>query len=256
MPKTLVPGGEAMPAIHRRAILSGIAALASGAGLHRAIAAPLAPEDRPAPPRALAHPDAELLRLGREITATDLRRHQVSDRIDEATARYNAVYDAAGGLGSCRPKEEFLLGVPASLAVLVQPGQTYDDCAASLPSEHRAARAWRQIKAATATEKKTAAEWQKACDDLADETGVTAGEAEYERLYVALHDVGMRILATPAATLDGMQVKLEAVRAMGYEMDVDENTDLLVAWRSLAGDVERLAGTLPNDQMQTQRCLA
>ncbi|MEI9417582.1 hypothetical protein [Mesorhizobium sp. Cs1321R2N1] len=52
MPKMHVSAGATVPAIHRRTILSGIAALATGAGLHRAIAAPPAPEDLPALPRA------------------------------------------------------------------------------------------------------------------------------------------------------------------------------------------------------------
>ncbi|RWE60639.1 hypothetical protein [Mesorhizobium sp.] len=86
-----------------------------------------------------------------------------------------------------------------------------------------------------------AAAWEDFRERLDEQrrlVGHDAKEAEHSAGCDNIREIGMRIFAIPAHTLQGMAVKLRARDRMGLE-DFDDPDEALL---SIAADVRRLAG--------------
>lgn len=75
-------------------------------------------------------------------------------------------------------------------------------------------------------------------EEINREFGLNAAEDAFGERNDELWDIGLRIFATPATTLEGMAIKIRASNKMALETFADENE----GFASIAADIKRLAG--------------
>ncbi|MFB9979459.1 hypothetical protein ACFSQQ_14725 [Mesorhizobium kowhaii] len=241
MPNTHVPAaGEAMPAAEemkiitgrfsRRLILAGIASLPALGAATAAVARPEA---------VSPHPDAELFQLEREIDALKDRM----DKLEKSQRRLCRKAEKAAGQQPLRPSdwEKQRPSLPEDLKAMRTKAQdhvTFGDVLRGAEWEPPAVRAW---YAAIASERAAIkAAWDQFSGRLDEQhrlLGYDAKEAEFDAVCSEQWDIGRRIFATPAHTVEGMAVKLRAGESLG--LDTEACNDTIT---SISADIKRLVG--------------
>ncbi|RWM72032.1 MAG: hypothetical protein EOR81_30590 [Mesorhizobium sp.] len=217
MPNTHVPAaGEAMPAANvsrRLALLGGLSAAAALAALPRAHATPA------------EHLDAELFRLDREMEEAEARMEAASDANCRAGSMCEKLYPP-------RPPEWKRPSTPDHVLDILADMSFNDRKAEQQPEP---VRAW--YKACAEQKSESEALWKAyktKVEEIDCEAGMDGLEDAYNDSVDAMWQVGHRIFATPADTLDGIIIKIRAGDRMGAP-DANE------AFLSIAADVRRLA---------------
>ncbi|RUV63192.1 MULTISPECIES: hypothetical protein [unclassified Mesorhizobium] len=215
MPNALVrAAAEGLPSISRRQVLSLAASSAAATTLATISLA------QPA-----EHPDIDLLWLDQEMA--------------EAEAQMNGANKACERVG--RKADKLFPPRPANWEEPTMPGHLHEMYAGMLvrdlafPEKWPAPlRAWQKaIDERRAAYRALQEAHQDKVDGIYREAGIDAAEAAYSARSAEFFRVGHRILAMPAATLEGILVKLRAADKIAAEKE---------ALISIAADIRRLAG--------------
>ncbi|SIT53135.1 hypothetical protein BQ8794_100026 [Mesorhizobium prunaredense] len=207
---TVRAAAEGMPAINRRRLLNltgaGLALAATSAAVRNASAAPAPAE----------HPDAELFRLDQEM-------EKAHARMETASESNSALSDKLEALLPPRPLHPTDWKSPLMPAHLKQ----LEDDALKTMSFHdvctkdwkpEPVRAWREeIKREKAQVEATWEEWSALRDERYREHNYDALEEAFNAHSNEEWEIGMRICAIPAQTLEGMAVKLRVSDRLGLE---------------------------------------
>ncbi|MER8810431.1 hypothetical protein [Mesorhizobium australicum] len=235
MPNTHVPAaGEAMPAVEemhiitgrfsRRAMLIGAIATISAAGA--AVAAPAVSTV------VDIHPDAELLRLDVEMEATLVRSDQLGHdlaRIEEMAANAVGSRPLHPSAWESPPMPDDITAMRKALILKIVADGGGD---ITMPAP---VREWQ--RATTEAKAQVMAAWEeyeKRCSRHQRLLGYDAKEAEDEECSASLWDIGQRIFAMPANTVEGLAVKLRASDRLGLDNFPDNE-----AFQSIAVDIRR-----------------
>ncbi|MBZ9981349.1 hypothetical protein LB521_09275 [Mesorhizobium sp. BR-1-1-8] len=221
MPNTAVrAAAEGMPALNRRRLLLGLAAASTAAA-----AITVAPGVHSAEPAA--HPDAALFLLDKEM--------------DKATAAMNRALKAARRIDKKCDKL-----FPPEPPIWEEPAMPEDVRTAFNAMtvqdlvDNRAAIyvAWcKEVGEQRAAHKALRAAHRAKVDEIQREFGADTAEDVFNESVSAQYDVGERILATPANTVEGLLVKLRV--ADDLDLHHAAENDALV---SIAADIRRWAG--------------
>ncbi|WP_192362817.1 hypothetical protein [Mesorhizobium mediterraneum] len=221
MPNTTVrAAAEGMPAINRRRMLLGLAAASTAAAaITVASAAGCAPAE---------HPDAELFRLEQEMEAAHARMNQqakVCERIDRKCDK----------LFPPNPPKWEEPDMPEDVRVAFQAMTVKDMGTNNRPAIYAA---WsNEVKEQKAANNGLHQAYHAKWEEINRESGLDAAEDAFGVRNNELWELGLRIFATPANTLEGMVVKLRAADRMDLQSFADENEGFL----SIAADIRRLA---------------
>ncbi|WP_214471054.1 hypothetical protein [Mesorhizobium sp. dw_380] len=217
-----MPGAEVMPITGRfsRRLLLGAFAAAPAMAATAALAATI-----PAAPAE--HPDAELFRL-------DCEMEEAQARMEQASKVEKKIYRKCAKLYPPKPAEWEEPRMPDDVMEAFAAATIGDTWNNKLPTiwtawnkEVTAQRsAWKALKEAHAEK----------VDAINREGGLYAVDDASDARFAEVGQVGKRIFATPAHTLDGMVIKLRASDRLSLE-DFPDNE----AFVSIAADIRRLA---------------
>lgn len=233
MPNTYVrAAAEGMPDVNRRRLLNltgaGLALAATAASVRNASATPVA-----APAE---HPDAELFRLDKEMEAAHARMERASTANSRASDKIEALLPPR----PLHPTDWKSPQMPAHLKQLWDDGLKnvlFVD-AAKGEWEPEPVRAWRDaIDRGKGQVQATWEEWSDLRNERYREHNYDALEEAFNAHSKEEWEIGMRICAIPAHTLEGMTVKLRVSDRLGLEDFADSNE----AFVSIAADIRRLA---------------
>ncbi|TIP22799.1 MAG: hypothetical protein E5X67_35870 [Mesorhizobium sp.] len=222
MPNTTVrAAAEGMPDVNRRRLLNlagaGLALAATSAIAGKASAAPI--DAAPA-----EHPDAALFRLDQEMEEAYSQMNRASEVCSKVSRKCEKLYPP-------RPPAWEDPDMPDHLHEMNLDRRIRDEMPEPI-------RAWlkerREQRAANgALQEAFSAKWA----EINREGGLDAAEDAFNVRSNELWELGLRIFATPANTLEGMVVKLRAADRMDLQSFADENEGFL----SIAADIRRLA---------------
>lgn len=231
---TVRAAAEGLPEINRRlALMGGMSAAAlaaTSAAVRRASAATIsaAPAE---------HPDAELFRLDRQMEEV----HVQIDKIGRALRRIDSKLEKASPPRPLHPERWERPSMPDDLVDLERSALehvTFADVRDGKDWTPAPVVAWE--KAVDRERELVKAEWDQYCERRAEQRRLLnydAKEAEHSEACDAQWEIGRRIFAIPADTLQGMEVKLRAGDRLCLEDFADENE----AFLSIAADIRRLA---------------
>ncbi|CAH2400526.1 hypothetical protein [Mesorhizobium ventifaucium] len=215
---------EGMPAINRRRLLNltgaGLALAATSATLRKAAAAPI--DAAPA-----EHPDAELFRLDQEM-------EEVHARMETASEANSTLSDKIEALLPPRPPKWEGPDMTDHLHEMNLDGRLRD-----MDEIPEPIRAWfKERGEQRAANKALQDAYHAKCEEINREGGMDAAEEAFNAVCSEEWEIGRRIFAVPAHTLEGMVVKIRAGERLGLENLADPSE----AYLSIAADIRRLAG--------------
>ena len=233
MPNTRVPAaGEAMPVIgrfSRRVLLGAIAAVPATAAL--ATPPKVFPDFGAAPAE---HPDAALFALDREMEEARANLAKASKAQDEIYQRCEDLYPP-------RPAEWEEPKMPDHIQEMVM-AMTFGDVARHPEKEPIAYREWHKWrdgeKAAWRAQQEA---YLKQVETIEREGGLYIADEAYDARLDEVWQVGRRIFATPASTLEGMAIKLHTSNKLNSLDIVLDDLSEDKAFLSIAADIRRLA---------------
>ncbi|RWO36455.1 MAG: hypothetical protein EOS11_32585 [Mesorhizobium sp.] len=222
---TVRAAAEGMPAINRRRLLNltgaGLALAATSAAVRNVSAA--ARPDAPA-----EHPDAALFRLDKEL-------EEVHARMETASEANSTLSDKIEALLPPMPAKWEEPDMPEDVRVAFQAMTVKDMGTINRPAIYAA---WsNEIKEQRAANKALHDAYHAKIAEIHREGGMDAAEEAFNALCDQEWEIGMRICAIPAQTLEGMTVKLRVSDRLGLEDFGDPNE----AFMSIAADIRRLA---------------
>jgi hypothetical protein len=193
------------------------------------------------------HPDAELLELGREYMALDRVIKAADTHYERCQAAYNACEPTPRDVMRHRIEDHvggFNLPMSSStrrLAAEPKHSAFYSEDEIDLlrerpPVEDPAEQA--RVDAIL----KEWDRWSEECADLSDEVGVTAALGAIEELVPRQRSLAKQIVAMPATTLAGLQVRALIVTAISGDKEPagDDYTDQLMI-RAIVRDLVKIA---------------
>ncbi|MER9712851.1 hypothetical protein NKJ13_21670 [Mesorhizobium sp. M0174] len=221
MPNALVAAAaEGLPSINRRQVLHSLAA-SSAVAAALVAAIPAAP--------AAEHPDADLFWLDQEMAEAEAQMNRANNACCRVSRKADKLYPPEPAAWKERRMPDDLHEMTGGM--LVRDLAFPEKQPAPLRDFHRAREEQRAAHRAL----------QDAFVDkvaqINHQAGVDAAEAAYSTRSAEFYQVGERILATQAHTLDGILVKLRAADRMGCN-SADKNDALM----SIATDIRHLAG--------------
>ncbi|TIM06660.1 hypothetical protein [Mesorhizobium sp.] len=239
-PVVSTPGGNinaehtcsgSRPAINRRRLLNltgaGLALAATAASVRNASATAAAPAE---------HPDADLFRLDKEMEEAHARMETASESNSALSDKIEALLPPQ----PLHPTDWKSPEMPAHLKQLEDDAlktiSFHDVCTKDWKPEP--VRAWREeIKREKPQVEAAWKQWADLKDERYREHNYEAMEEAFNAHSNEEWEIGMRICAIPAQTLEGMAVKLRVSDRLGLEDFSDPNE----AFLSIAADIRRLA---------------
>ncbi|MER9159075.1 hypothetical protein [Mesorhizobium sp. M0778] len=242
MPNTPVrAAAEGLPAISRRTILVGLgAATATAVTLGKAESTALTKaggfqERKESPMNMINHrshfecADAELFRLDKELEEAHARMERAAKVCRKVGRRCEKLYPP-------RAPEWKEPDMPEDVRAVFN-SMTIEDMA--LNNRPAIYAAWsKEIKEQKAANKALHDACHVKWEEINREGGVDAAEEAFNAICQEEWEIGMRICAVPAHTLEGMKVKLRVSDMLGLAKFADPNE----AFLSIAADIRRLAG--------------
>jgi hypothetical protein len=186
-----------------------------------------APIDAPA-----EHPDAELFRLDQEMEEAFIQMNRQAKVCKKVGRRCEKLYPP-------RPPQWKEPDMPEEVRAAFQ-AMTIKDMVHhnNKPAIYAA---WsREVEEQRAANKALQDAHHAKWEEINCEFGVDAAEDAFGERNNELWDIGRRIFATPATTLEGMAIKIRASDRMDLESFADENE----GFASIAADIRRLAGAV------------
>ncbi|RWX70523.1 hypothetical protein EN780_03110 [Mesorhizobium sp. M4B.F.Ca.ET.089.01.1.1] len=226
--------------VDRRTLLtSSAAATAAFAAVVNARETHAGPTPSPSVANAVEHPDAELFRLEAEMEVASARLK----KIERAQARRSKKAERAAGPRPLTPDawERKQPGMPEDLWQMNQ-SALQNATVADLKEG-----TWRPAPVAEWQNQRdqeralVEAEWAQFKNKHQEQLrllGYETGEPEFKDACDQEWEVGMRIFAVPAQTIDGMMVKLRA----NDRLKLEDYDNANAAHASIAEDIRRLAG--------------
>ncbi|RWQ21599.1 hypothetical protein [Mesorhizobium sp.] len=221
MPNTTVlAAAEGMPEINRRRMLLGLAAASTAAAaITVASAAGCAPAE---------HPDAALFRLDQEMEEAYSQMNRAAKVCKRVSRKCEKLYPP-------RPPKWEEPDMPEDVRVAFQAMTVKDMGTINRPAIYAA---WsNEVKEQKAANNGLQDAYSAKWKEINREGGLDAAEDAFDVRSNELWELGLRIFATPANTLEGMVVKLRAAVRMDLQSFADENDGFL----SIAADIRRLA---------------
>ncbi|RWK76261.1 hypothetical protein [Mesorhizobium sp.] len=232
MPNSFLAAAEGMPDVNRRRLLNltgaGLALAATAASVRNASATLVAQDAE--------HPDAELLALDKEM-------EEAHSRMETASESNSALSDKIEALLPPRPLHPTdwkSRPMPAHLK------QLWDEAlknvlfvdAAKGDWQPEPVSAWHDANDREKAQIQAAwEEWSALRDERYREHNYEAMEEAFNGLSGEEWEIGRRIFAISAHTLEGMAVKIRAGERLGLENLADPSE----AYLSIAADIKRLA---------------